>query len=377
VTLRLRLTALYTLLFGATGAVLVGICAWLVHRHVERTLPPGFADASLARLDTQLLLALAGTMLVAVALGYYAAGRALRPMRDVSAVARRVSTERLDERIAATGPQDELRELSDTVDDMLDRLSASFEGQRRFVANASHELRTPLTVIRAETEVTLADPDAGIAELRAMGEAVLEATERTEALLDSLMVLARSQRELARREPVDLGAAARTAAAQVGPEANARGVAVTLDAGPAPVTGDRPLVERLVANLVENAVRHNEPGGRVDITTRPGRVRVENTGRPIRGEDVRRLAEPFERLNRDCDGPGAGLGLSIVRSVADAHGARLRLRPRAGGGLVAEVDFPSDAVVADAGGRRVGAVAAHRRADADPVALPLLGRDRC
>jgi signal transduction histidine kinase len=377
VTLRLRLTALYTLLFGATGAVLVGVCAWLVHRHVERTLPPGFADASLARLDMQLLLAFAGTLLVAVALGYYAAGRALRPMRDVSAVARRVTTERLDERIGSTGPQDELRELSDTVDDMLDRLAASFEGQRRFVANASHELRTPLTVIRAETEVALADPDATVAELRAMGEAVLEASERTEELLDSLMVLARSQRELARREPVDLAAAARTAAAQVGPEAHARALTVTLDVEPAPLTGDRPLVERLVANLVENAVRHNDPGGRVEVTVRPGRVRVENTGRAIRGEDVRRLAEPFERLNRDADRPGAGLGLSIVRSVADAHGAHLSLRPRAGGGLVAEVEFPSDPVFADAVGRRVGAVAVTRgRADADRVALPLVGRDR-
>jgi signal transduction histidine kinase len=152
---------------------------------------------------------------------------------------------------------------------------------------------------------------------------------------------------------------------------------VTLDAEPAPLTGDRPLVERLVANLVENAVRHNEPGGRVEVTVRPGRVRVENTGSAIRAEDVRRLAEPFERLNRDADRPGAGLGLSIVRSVADAHGAHLSLRPRAGGGVVAEVVFPSDPVFADAPGRRGGAVAvAQGSADAERVALALLGRQR-
>jgi signal transduction histidine kinase len=352
VTLRLRLTLLYTLLFGASGAVLVGVSAWLVHRHVERTLPPGFADAALARLDSQLLLALAGTLLVAVALGYYVAGRALAPMRSVTALARRVTQERLDERIAMRGPADELRELADTVDGMLDRLAGAFDGQRRFVANASHELRTPLTVIRAETEVALADPDASVADLRAMGEAVLEATDRTQALLDSLMVLARSQQTLPRREPVDLASAARTAAAHIGPEAAMRDVRVRLDLEPAPLLGDRPLVERLVANLVENAVRHNEPGGRVEVTTRPGHVRVENTGRTIYAEDVRRLAEPFERLHRDCDGTGAGLGLSIVRSVADAHGAQLELRPRAGGGLVAEVAFPSDPVVGPAQRRR-------------------------
>jgi signal transduction histidine kinase len=375
VTLRLRLTALYTLLFGASGAVLIAICAWLVHRHVERTLPPGFADAPLAQLDRQLLLAFAGTLLVAVALGYVVAGRALAPMRNVTALARRVTQERLDERIALQGPADELRELADTVDGMLDRLAAAFDSQRRFVANASHELRTPLTVIRAETDVALADPDATAAELRAMGEVVLEATERTQELLDSLMVLARSQQSLPRHEPVDLAAAARTAAAHAGREAADAHVGMRLDLEPAPLLGDRPLVERLVANLIENAVRHNEPGGRVTVSTWPGHVRVENTGRAIRADDVRRLAEPFERLNRDCDGPGAGLGLSIVRSVADAHGARLELRPRAGGGLVAEVAFPSDPVVWPDDRRRAVPVA-RVPGDTERVRRALLSRQR-
>jgi signal transduction histidine kinase len=340
VTLRLRLTALYTLLFGACGALLLGLSSWIVHRQVHRTLPAGFADRALDQLNAQYALALGGMLLVSAALGYLMAGQALAPLRRVTGLARRVTQERLDERIAMRGPHDELRELADTVDGMLDRLAESFDGQRRFVANASHELRTPLTVIRAEVEVALADPDASVAELRNMGEVVLEAADRTQCLLDSLMVLARSQQALPRREPVDLAAAARTAVATTAAEAAARGVHVALDLAPAPLEGDPALVERLVGNLVENAVRHNEPGGRVQVTTQPGLVRVENTGEPIAPDDVRRLAEPFERLGRDTDGPGAGLGLSIVRAVADAHGAELRLEPRAGGGLEVTVTFP-------------------------------------
>jgi signal transduction histidine kinase len=339
VTLRLRLTALYTLLFGACGALLLWLSSWIVHRHVERVLP-GYSDRALDLLDTQYMLALGGMLLVAAALGYVLAGHALAPLRRVTGLAHRVTQERLGERIAMHGPRDELRELADTVDGMLDRLEAAFDGQRRFVANASHELRTPLTVIRAEVEVALADPDASVADLRHMGEVVLEAADRTQCLLDSLMVLARSQQALPRREPVDLAAAARTAVATTAPEAQRRVIDVSLDLAPAPLEGDPPLVERLVANLVENAVRHNEPGGRVHVTTRPGLVRVENTGATIAPDDVRRLAEPFERLGRDSDGPGAGLGLSIVRAVADAHGAQLRLEPRAGGGLEATVTFP-------------------------------------
>jgi signal transduction histidine kinase len=340
VTLRLRLTALYTLLFGACGALLLWLSSWIVHRQVNRTLPEGFADRALAQLDAQYFLALAGMLLVAAALGYLMAGQALAPLRRVTGLARRVTQERLGERIAMTGPRDELRELADTLDGMLDRLEGAFDGQRRFVANASHELRTPLTVIRAEVEVALADPDASITDLRHMGEVVLEAADRTQCLLDSLMVLARSQQALPRREPVDLAAAASTAVTITAAEAQARGIHVSLDLEPAPLEGDPPLVERLVANLVENAVRHNEPGGRVQVTTRPRLVRVENTGAAIAPDDVRRLAEPFERLGRDSDGPGAGLGLSIVRAVADAHGAVLAIEPRAGGGLEVTVTFP-------------------------------------
>jgi signal transduction histidine kinase len=267
------------------------------------------------------------------------AGRVLSPIRHMTETARRLSGRRLDERIALGGPRDELVELGDTLDAMLDRLQGSVEAQRRFVANASHELRSPLTVIRTEAEVTLGDPDASNEELRAMGEIVLEAADRTEALLSSLMVLARSQQALPRREAVDLAVAARAAEEVTAAEAARRGVSVRLDLAPAPITGDPALIERLVANLVENAVRHNVLGGHVQVTVRAGLVEVENTGAQIRPEDVRRLAEPFERLHRDTSGPGAGLGLSIVRAVADAHGAGLSLQPRDGGGLVATVAF--------------------------------------
>jgi signal transduction histidine kinase len=196
-----------------------------------------------------------------------------------------------------------------------------------------------------------------------MGEAVLEAADRTQVLLDSLMVLARSQQALPRREGVDLAVAARTAAETTAAEAAVRGVTVRTDLESAPLTGDPALIERLVANLVENAVRHNVIAGTVAVTTRPGLVRVENTGPAIRLADVRRLAEPFERLQRDAAGPGAGLGLSIVRAVADAHGARLHLEPRRGGGLVAEVLFDHMASVGaaaapDSASRRAGSLTA-------------------
>jgi signal transduction histidine kinase len=192
VSIRTRLTALYAGLFLVAGAVLLGVSYWLVSRHFDRTLPHDAAASALAELRGQYLLALAGTTLVSVALGWIVAGRVLRPLSEITATARRVSQDRLeDERLALGGPQDELRELADTFDAMLDRLAAAFSSQRRFVANASHELRTPLTVLRAEVEVTLADPDAGVADLRAMGETVRDAVVECEALLDGLLVLAR------------------------------------------------------------------------------------------------------------------------------------------------------------------------------------------
>jgi signal transduction histidine kinase len=341
VSIRARLTASYAAMFLVAGAVLLGVSYWLVARHFHRTLSDHVADGVLSDLRGQYALALAGTTLVAVALGWIVAGRALRPLASITATARRVSQDRLDERLALTGPDDELRELADTFDEMLDRLGAAFDSQRRFVANASHELRTPLTVLRAEVEVTLADPDASLPELRRMGETVRDAVVECEALLEGLLVLARSEAGLDRCAEVDLAEAARRAVVGVvdGP------VELSLDAPePVVVRGDGALLARMVANLVENAVRHNEPGGWAAVAVRrdgeAAEVEVVNSGAPVPVAAAARLLEPFQRMARHDGVPGVGLGLSIVRTVARAHGGDVVLEPRAGGGLRVLVRLP-------------------------------------
>jgi signal transduction histidine kinase len=358
-TVRLRLTAVYAVLLVCTTVALLGVSFWLMRNHLHRTLPDPEARDISGRLLAQYAIALAGIALLAVAVGWLVAGRVLAPLRRMTATAQRVSEERLDERIALEGPRDELRELADTLDAMLGRLQAAVDDQRRFVANASHELRSPLTVIRTEADVTLADPEADVAQLRRMGEVVLEATDRTEALLDGLLVLARSRHPVRRDRVVDLAALVRRAAGQVAAEASARDVELRVHAEPALVRGDEPLLERLVVNLAENAVRHNRPGGVAELRTatdagaagspRAAVVRVLNTGAVIPPEALARLAQPFERLDRAVRTPGSGLGLSIVRAVAEAHGGRLELRARTEGGLDAEVRMPPAAGPAPAG----------------------------
>jgi signal transduction histidine kinase len=352
-SVRARLTALYAALFGLSGALLLGISYWLVARHFHRTLPDGVADATLGDLRGQYAIALVGTLLVAVALGWVIAGRVLRPLAEITATARRVAHDRLDERIALQGPHDELRELAETFDEMLDRLSAGFSAQKRFVANASHELRTPLTVLRAEVDVTLADPDAGVDDLRAMGETVREATIEAEQLLESLLMLARSEAGIERRADVDLVEAARRAIEQRVGEALEHEVELRY-AGPArelAVDGDPRLLARLVANLVDNAVRHNVEGGWATVDLRENAtpsphalLTVSNGGAPVPAEEAARLLEPFQRLGGragvDAGPPGAGLGLSIVRSVALAHGGQVDVRARPGGGLEVSVALP-------------------------------------
>jgi signal transduction histidine kinase len=280
-----------------------------------------------------------------VLLGWAVAGRVLRPLQHITATAQRVSQDNLDERIGLEGPRDELKELADTFDGMLGRLSGAFASQRRFVANASHELRTPLSVIRTEVDVTLADPDATNAELRAMAETVRDATLATERLIQALLTLARSEGGIARRDPADLADGARVAIEQSASEAAALGLDVRSALEPAPVLGDRRLLERLVANLVENAIRHNRAGGMVEVRTSQaaGRsvVEVRNDGSVVPAESVASLLEPFQRLDRGARGDGAGLGLSIVRSVAEAHGGSVELRARPSGGLVVRVSLPA------------------------------------
>ncbi len=346
-TVRARLAALYAALLAASTAILLALSWWLMDRHLHRTLPERLADDSAETLAVQYLLAFVGTTAIAVALGWIIAGRVLAPITRMTAAAQAVTDERLDERIAVDGPRDELRELGETLDAMLDRLKASLDAQRRFVANASHELRSPLTVIRTETEVTLADPDASAEDFRGMARIVLEATDRTEALLDGLMVLARSQRGLLRSDPVDLCLVARRAASGGMAAARGAGVRIEVEAdGTATVPGDESLLERLVANLVDNGVRYNEPGGWVVVRAGssagegggPG-VEVENSGPVVPPEALGRLTEPFERVHRARETRGTGLGLSIVRAVAEAHGGRLEIAPRPAGGLRVRVSF--------------------------------------
>ena len=321
---------------------------------VLKDLTTSYRNKTLHELVVKSLQALGLMALVSAGFGWGLAGRVLSPLHRMTATARRLSDENLHERIALDGPDDELKELADTFDAMLGRLESAFESQKRFVANASHELRTPLSIIRTEVDVALADPDAGPDELRRMAEVVRRATERSDALIDGLLVLARSDRGPGARTPVDLAALAEEALAQASPEAATAGVVTAGRFDPAPTAGDDALLGRLAGNLIENAIRHNEPGGRVDVVTGPAaasggsagevRLAVTNTGPVIDPADVDALFEPFRRLGADrLAGRGAGLGLSIVRSVAAAHNGRVTARPRPGGGLVVEVFLPRSA----------------------------------
>jgi signal transduction histidine kinase len=302
--------------------------------------------AALHQLLAQSGVALALMALASVGLGWLVAGRVLRPLQAITAAARRLEGNTLHQRINLQGPEDELKELADTLDHMLGRLDAAFESQRRFVANASHELRTPLAIVRTEVDVALADPDTSPAELRAMAERVGDASARSERLIEGLLTLARSERQVRVREAVDLATAAEEALAVAAPEVARRGLRVSSALGASPVTGDRALLERMVANLVENAISHNQDGGWLQIDTGLAGdrsvVRVANGGRPVPPDQVADLFEPFRRLAGDRTGSdrGAGLGLSIVRAVGAAHDGHARARARPDGGLEVAVDLP-------------------------------------
>jgi signal transduction histidine kinase len=344
---RRRLTlATAGVLAGGTAAVLA-LSWWLIARHLDRTVPAVYADGILAQLGTQYALAVAGATLVGLGLAWAIAGHALAPVRAIAGTARRITDERLDARVGlAPGPRagSELHELAGAFDAMLDRVQGSVDAQRRFVANASHELRTPITVIRTEGEVVLDDPDATADDLREVVRSGVATAERTEELLDGLLVLAATTQGARRDDPVDLADVARRAVAAARPEAAAAGVLVRLDAHEARVRGDAALLERLVGNLVENAVRHGAAGGHADVRIHGGgdtaTVRVVNGGRPIPPALVPRLTQPFERLGR-AQARGTGLGLSIVRAVAEAHGGTLALAAPPTGGLEAEVRLPT------------------------------------
>lgn len=343
--IRLRLTLVYVGLLVAATTLILGSSWWLIARHLERTLPDAYARDVLGQLASQYALAVGGSALIALGVGWIAAGHALAPLRAISAIARRISQDRLDARVRLHGPDDEVRELATAFDAMLDRVEGAVEAQRRFVANASHELRTPLTVMRTEAEEALDDPRATPARLREVATTVVETTDRTERLLDGLLVLAASTRGVRRDEPVDLGAVARRALHTVEPEARAARIRLSAALSPAPVRGDAALLERLAGNLLENALRHGAPASDVVLDVRArgddAVLRIRNAGDPIDQAALERLTEPFERLDRRR-AHGTGLGLSIVSAVAEAHGGALRLDAPAAGGLCAEVRIPLD-----------------------------------
>jgi signal transduction histidine kinase len=374
-TIRLRLTALYGTVFLITGAALLTVGYVFVRTNLrthhslraellrlgihpvrgEFGFPPGsptgklihtaqnqILGGALHRLLIEYAVALVAMTAISVVIGWLLAGRALAPLREITATARRVSSENLGERIDLPGPADELRELADTFDSMLARLDGAFASQRHFVANASHELRTPLAIMRTEVDVTLADPDASLDELREMGEAVRDTIDRCERLIASLLLLARSEGGPGQEEAVDVAALAADCITDLWARAAEAQVEIRDDLEPAWISGHPGLLERLIANLVDNGIHHNVPGGFLRVQTRASGDQVEllvaNGGPPIDPERVRELVEPFRRLDRSVR--GFGLGLSIVRSIAQAHHGAATLHAPATGGLEVRVTLP-------------------------------------
>jgi signal transduction histidine kinase len=284
--------------------------------------------------------------ILSVALGWLVAGRVLRPVRTISATARQISARNLNERISLDGPDDEFRELAATLDSLLGRLEASFDSQRRFVASASHELRTPLTLDRALLERALRHPEPTHALWRATCERLLVSSQQQDRLIDALLTLARSEGGISCYESFELSAVIDTVLLSPELDTGTMGVSVRTEIGPAAVSGDPRLIERLVRNLVDNAIRYNRPSGRVGITarTRAGHavLAVANTGPAVPAADVDRLFQPFQRLaaNRSSQRDGNGLGLSIVKAIADAHDATITATPQPHGGLRIAVSFP-------------------------------------
>jgi signal transduction histidine kinase len=253
-----------------------------------------------------------------------------------------VSGENLGERIDLSGPADELKELADTFDGMLGRLDAAFASQRHFVANASHELRTPLAIMRTEVDVALADRDASVQELRAMGEAIRETIDRCEQLIAGLLTLARSEAAVGREHDADLAALAGDCITDLRARAQEAHIEIAAKLQPAAVRAEPALLERMIANLLDNAIRHNEPGGWVSVTTAvedgAARLTVSNGGTRVDRADAATLTEPFRRLDRATG--GFGLGLSIVRSVSEAYGGATEVNARPDGGLDVSVTVP-------------------------------------
>jgi signal transduction histidine kinase len=386
---RLRLTLLYGVLFLLSGAVLLTVTYLLVAHggpnvamSTRSTSPAGEQSVSVflgktlptnvrlpeaerriteaiqeqavrqqAEIMHQLLVqscvALAIMSVIATALGWLVAGRVLRPLQTMTNSIQHISARNVHERLAVAGPRDELKNLADTIDGLLGRLDAALDSHKRFVANAAHELRTPLTLEHALLEEAVIDPDATADSFRAQFEQLMVVSEQQARLLESLLVLATSERGLDGLESVDLSGLTGDVLRAAEPEARRQDLAVAEEVRPARVTGAPALVECLVANLVDNAMSYNVPDGRVEVATGTEGARsflsVTNTGPPVPPEMVGRLLSPFQRLDRTADEDGHhGLGLSIVQSIAAAHSADLIVRAQPGGGLAIRVLFPAE-----------------------------------
>jgi signal transduction histidine kinase len=307
-------------------------------------------EEALRQLWVWSIVALAIMTVITFGLAWLLAGRMLRPLHSITATARRLSESTLHERIALRGPRDELKELADTFDGMLGRLDKAFSAQKDFVANASHELRTPLTIIRTEIDVALTDPDISRDELQEMGSAVNEAVDRSEKLIDGLLVLASAESSPALTD-LDLADIARNEVDYASDEADLRRLCLELDLQPAPIRGERSLVERMVANLIENAIRHNTDDGWFAVKTyvdaRSAILEVTNGGPQLSPDEIERLFDRFYRpdKSRSRKTGGFGLGLSIVKSVAAAHGGSVELAAPDEGGLHVTVTFPLNEAV--------------------------------
>jgi len=372
-TVRLRLAILYGGLFFISAAALLALTyGGVAHTRgaYSQAVPAplvgsssaarrggakvSVVDAEQRNVDLRVLavvsaLALALMAAVSLGLGWLVAGRVLRPLRTITSTAREISATNLHRRLALAGPDDEFKELADTFDGLLARLDGSFRTQRQFVANASHELLTPLARLKTLTQVALADPHASVASLRAAHERVLASEQQLEQLIAALLSLASGEQALDRRERVDLAALARRELDARSAELERRGLRLQAQLEPARVGGDGQLLERLVANLIDNAVRHNAPGGQIEVTSATGAagsvLSVANDGPIVPASELERLRRPFQRLGaeRTGQGEGHGLGLSIVHAIAEAHGATVSTRARPHGGLHVEVRFPAAA----------------------------------
>jgi signal transduction histidine kinase len=334
--LRLQMAELYAGVFLAAGLAFIAVNFGIIERSDS-----GLIDA---------IIGIGIITLVALAAGWFIAGQALRPLRTVTVTAQQVSATTLNQRIDLDGPHDELWELADTIDALLARLEASFERERRFVANASHEIRTPLALTRTALEVGLAKPDPTVDELRDVIRQALGATARSETLANDLLLLARSENLTTEpRDQFDLGELAGEIAADLAGPARDAGVELRAELRPAPMTGITGLIDRLVVNLVENAIRHNTSPGWITMTTRAAgddaTITVRNTCQTATPGPTDQLFEPFHRGPAPLSGPppaGHGLGLSIVRAIAQGHGAHLRAA-YAGNPTVFEIElrFPT------------------------------------